>query len=282
MLWPSEVLPTPGGPTKHRIGLLPCGIELAHREVLEDAPLDLVEAVVVRVEDRARLRDVDRLLASAPTTAARRASRGTCAPSSARSTARASARGAAAPCAPASRPPRASSPSAIAWRSSSSSARCVSSSPSSFLIVFNCSRSSTRAGARRACLASARRSRATASAPRRGASGARSRDRAASATSSASRMSCFSAGLMSISPPTMSASAPGDSMFCSAGASSAAPAAAARAASTALCFDLQHPRLDVAASSAPDRGSARSAPPRNGQPSMNSTTRKRCSPWQTR
>ena len=34
-------------------------IELAHREVLEDAPLDLLEAVVVRVEDLARLRDVD-------------------------------------------------------------------------------------------------------------------------------------------------------------------------------------------------------------------------------
>ena len=63
MLWPSEVLPTPGGPTKHRIGLLPCGIELAHREVLEDPALDLVEAVVVLVEDAPRLRDVDRVVA---------------------------------------------------------------------------------------------------------------------------------------------------------------------------------------------------------------------------
>ena len=26
--WPSEVLPTPGGPTKHRIGALPCGASL--------------------------------------------------------------------------------------------------------------------------------------------------------------------------------------------------------------------------------------------------------------
>ncbi len=34
-------------------------IELAHREVLEDAPLDLLEAVVVRVENLARLGDVD-------------------------------------------------------------------------------------------------------------------------------------------------------------------------------------------------------------------------------
>ena len=63
MLWPSEVLPTPGGPTKHRIGLLPCGLELAHRQVLEDAPLDLLEPVVVLVEDAPRLGDVDRVLA---------------------------------------------------------------------------------------------------------------------------------------------------------------------------------------------------------------------------
>jgi hypothetical protein len=31
-------------------------LELAHREELEDAPLDLLEAVVVLVEDRARPR----------------------------------------------------------------------------------------------------------------------------------------------------------------------------------------------------------------------------------
>ena len=41
---------------------MPCGRELAHGEVLEDAPLDLVEAEVVLVEDAARLGDVDRLL----------------------------------------------------------------------------------------------------------------------------------------------------------------------------------------------------------------------------
>ena len=34
-------------------------VQLAHREVLEDAPLDLVEAVVIGVENLARLRDVD-------------------------------------------------------------------------------------------------------------------------------------------------------------------------------------------------------------------------------
>ena len=36
-------------------------IELAHREIFEDAPLDLGEAVMVLVEDAARFRDVDRL-----------------------------------------------------------------------------------------------------------------------------------------------------------------------------------------------------------------------------
>ena len=62
--WPSEVLPTPGGPTKHRIGLLPVGVELAHREVLEDAALDLVQAEVVLIEDLAGFGDVDVLAAS--------------------------------------------------------------------------------------------------------------------------------------------------------------------------------------------------------------------------
>ena len=38
-------------------------IELAHREILEDAPLDLVEPVVVFIEDASRLGDVDGRLA---------------------------------------------------------------------------------------------------------------------------------------------------------------------------------------------------------------------------
>ena len=59
MLWPSEVLPTPGGPTKHRIGLRPSRIQLSHREKLEDAPLDLLEPEMVFVEDGARPLDVE-------------------------------------------------------------------------------------------------------------------------------------------------------------------------------------------------------------------------------
>ena len=61
MLWPSEVLPTPGGPDEAQDRAAALRVELAHREVLEDALLDLLEAVVVGVEDAARALDVDRL-----------------------------------------------------------------------------------------------------------------------------------------------------------------------------------------------------------------------------
>ena len=47
---PSEVLPTPGGPTRHRIGPRHLVGALLHREVLDDALLDLLQAVVIVVE----------------------------------------------------------------------------------------------------------------------------------------------------------------------------------------------------------------------------------------
>ena len=53
---PSEVLPTPGGPTKHRIGPLLLAGQLEHRQVLDDALLDLAQAEVVLVEDASRPR----------------------------------------------------------------------------------------------------------------------------------------------------------------------------------------------------------------------------------
>ena len=59
MLLPRLVLPTPGGPTNSRIGLRIVSAEAAHREVLEDALLDLLEAVVVLVQDLRRLLDVE-------------------------------------------------------------------------------------------------------------------------------------------------------------------------------------------------------------------------------
>ena len=47
---PSEVLPTPGGPTRHRIGPFTLLHALLHGEVFEDALLDLLETVMVVVE----------------------------------------------------------------------------------------------------------------------------------------------------------------------------------------------------------------------------------------
>src|SRR5262245_1757269 len=42
-------------------GTLALGVKLAHREIFEDAPLDARQAVVILVEDTARLGDVDRV-----------------------------------------------------------------------------------------------------------------------------------------------------------------------------------------------------------------------------
>ncbi len=52
----ASVLPTPGGPTKHRIGPPRVRLQLADGEELEDPLLDLLEVVVVRVEHLARVR----------------------------------------------------------------------------------------------------------------------------------------------------------------------------------------------------------------------------------
>ena len=60
--WPSDVLPTPGGPTKHRIEPRASGLSLPHGEELEDAVLDLLDVVVVGVEHLARVREVEVVL----------------------------------------------------------------------------------------------------------------------------------------------------------------------------------------------------------------------------
>ena len=57
---PSDVLPTPGGPTKQRMGPLSTGLELQHGEVIENAVLDLFEIVVVFVEDLGRALHIHR------------------------------------------------------------------------------------------------------------------------------------------------------------------------------------------------------------------------------
>ena len=59
---PSEVLPTPGGPTKQRIEPRRVGLQPAHGEELEDAVLDLLDVVVVVVEHLARVLEVEVVL----------------------------------------------------------------------------------------------------------------------------------------------------------------------------------------------------------------------------
>ena len=60
--WPSDVLPTPGGPTKQRIGPFMSPFELPHRQVLDDPLLDLVEVVVILVEHPPRLDRIEAIL----------------------------------------------------------------------------------------------------------------------------------------------------------------------------------------------------------------------------
>ena len=60
--WPSEVLPTPGGPTKQRIGPTDVALQLRDGEVLDDPFLHLVEVEVVLVEDAPRLLEVEVVL----------------------------------------------------------------------------------------------------------------------------------------------------------------------------------------------------------------------------
>ena len=48
--FPSEVFPTPGGPTKQRIGPFILSLELPHGEILKDPFLHFLKIVVVLVE----------------------------------------------------------------------------------------------------------------------------------------------------------------------------------------------------------------------------------------
>ncbi len=140
---PSEVLPTPGGPTKHRIGPFstrPRSRELEHAEVLEDAILDVLEAVVILVEDRARLGQIELVVGGDRPTAPRPATRGRCAARPPRRSRGSPARGGAA----GDRPRRAARPAcarvSICARSSSSSPLPPAPPPSSDWICRSCSR----------------------------------------------------------------------------------------------------------------------------------------------
>ena len=75
---PSDVLPTPGGPTKQRIAAGGVGLQAAHGEELEDAVLDLLDVVVVLVEHLARVGEVEVVLGRSCPTAATRSTPGRC------------------------------------------------------------------------------------------------------------------------------------------------------------------------------------------------------------
>ena len=78
MLWPRLVLPTPGGPAKQRMApkaarvgesfpvsllsssaVLTLGIQLAHRQEFQDAVFHLLQIVVVLIQDRAGVWDIE-------------------------------------------------------------------------------------------------------------------------------------------------------------------------------------------------------------------------------
>ena len=137
---PSDVLPTPGGPTKHRMGPFSAGLQLAHGQVFEDAVLDLLEAVVVLVEHVLGLRQVDHLVGPLRPRQGRRSSRGRCAPRCTRRRRAASSTGDRARAAPPSSPPRAGRRPRASRAAPRSRAVCSSPSPSSFWMALSCSR----------------------------------------------------------------------------------------------------------------------------------------------
>ena len=62
---PSEVLPTPGGPTRHRIGPR-VSRRREHGEMLVHPPFHLFEAVVLQIENVVRRLQIERILVILP------------------------------------------------------------------------------------------------------------------------------------------------------------------------------------------------------------------------
>ena len=213
---PSDVLPTPGGPTKQRIERARVRLQLAHREELEDPVLDLLDVVVVAVEHLARVLRGRGCRRSTSTTAASRSTRGRCGSRRARPPAAGAARSAAARARPASARARAGPPASSCSRSSLASAIFSSTSPSSSWIAFSCWRRKYSrwpfsisdwtcdwifvpieiSSSSRASSSDSRRSRC--------------------ATSRSSSSSCFSSVLIRSAPAIMCASSPGSSRFATA------------------------------------------------------------------
>ena len=135
---PSDVLPTPGGPDEAEDRAARVGLELAHREELEDPVLDLLDVVVVAVEHPARLLQVEVVVGGHRPRAGSRATRGSRGSRRARPTAAAAARSAAARARPASWRARAARRPRSARAAPAASASISSTSPSSSWIALSC------------------------------------------------------------------------------------------------------------------------------------------------
>ena len=61
--FPKAGLTDARGARKAEDGALSVRLELAHREIFQDAPLDLIESVMVALKNLSRLFEVDRFLA---------------------------------------------------------------------------------------------------------------------------------------------------------------------------------------------------------------------------
>ena len=240
-------LADPGRPDKAQDRAAPVRVQLVDREEFEDAPLDLLQAVMVLVEDRGAPRRCRSAPRPRPPRAVRSAIRDRCAPSNIRR--------------PASgmRSSRASSFLACASTSSRhlrlvdlvGAARrfpgllASSPSPSSFWIVFSCSRS--RNSRCRSSIVSLVRSliwRDRRSTSSRYASSSETRSSRRS-MSKVSRISCFSAGVMSIKLAIRSASAGAEVTPCTALTSSAGVCGSSCSTSSAWLRRLQQPRVDL-------------------------------------
>ena len=256
--------------------------QLVDGQVLDDPLLDLLQVVMVLVEDALRLGDVDPVLGLLGSRAARSACRDRRAACRARPRPRACAPAGAAPCWPAARTSSGIPASAIAFFRSSTSAAVPSSSPSSFLIVASCSRSSASrwrfSSVPRVASPSSRDRRST---PRRWLRNSstrsmrRARSKVSSTSSFSARADVHGAGdqVGELARPSRCERMVSASSRGACGSSSTASSARSRRS-------MKRASISVPLPSGSSTSSKRAA--RNGWPPTNSRMRKRCWPWQIR
>ena len=215
------------------------GIELAHREKLEDAPLDLLQPVMVLVEDAPRLGDVDRRRAARRPRAARSASRDRCGSSSIRPRLRACARGACSSLRACFSTSSGICAAAIALLELGDLGRALVAFAELLLDRAHLLAQQVLAiGCRRSIRACARRSRATPCSTSMRCDSSSSSLSSRVLRSKVSSSACFSSALMSISPAMKSASRAGPSTACSAATISSGTCGRSCRISTARSFRL--------------------------------------------